>query len=74
MLFLEGQSKPVDDGTQDFQQFRHSVVALRLVHEPVEYVVDLCQNKDDEARYNNVEIERRLTCFLMKARSPKNLP
>lgn len=40
MLLLEGQRKAIDDGTQDLQQLGYPVMSLRLVHEPVEHMVD----------------------------------
>ena len=40
MLLLQGQREAVDDGPQNLQQLRDAIVALRLVHEPVEHVVD----------------------------------
>mmetsp|Transcript_1042 Transcript_1042/g.3159 ORF Transcript_1042/g.3159 Transcript_1042/m.3159 type:complete len:216 (-) Transcript_1042:2823-3470(-) len=40
MLLLEGQREAVDDGAQDFEQLRHPVVPLSLVHKPVEHMVD----------------------------------
>jgi hypothetical protein len=43
VFLLEGERESVDDRSEDFQQFGHAVVPLRLVHEPVKYVVDLKQ-------------------------------
>ena len=41
VLLFEGEGEAVDDRPQDFQQLGYAVVPLRLVHEPVENVVDL---------------------------------
>ena len=41
MFFFEGEGETVDDWPEDLQQLGHPVVALRLVDEDVEDVVDL---------------------------------
>lgn len=44
VLLLQGQRKPVDDTSQDFQQFSNPVEALRLVDELEKDVVDRFSN------------------------------
>ncbi len=44
MLFLKRKRKSVDDRSEDFEKFGNSVVTLRLVDEPVKYVVNLFPN------------------------------
>jgi hypothetical protein len=41
VLLLERERESVDDGAEDLEELRHPVVPLRLVHEPVKYIVDL---------------------------------
>jgi hypothetical protein len=40
VLFLEWQSKAINDGAQDFQQFSNAVVSFRLVDELEEDITD----------------------------------
>ena len=40
MLFLQRKSKPVDDRSQDLQEFRDTVESLRFVCELEENIVD----------------------------------
>lgn len=48
VLLLQGQSKAVDDGTENFQQLRDAVKALRLVGELEKHIVDRAANKGSE--------------------------
>ena len=40
VLFLKRQCKPIDDGSQDFQQLRNSIKPLSLIGELEENVVN----------------------------------
>mmetsp|Transcript_28079 Transcript_28079/g.30266 ORF Transcript_28079/g.30266 Transcript_28079/m.30266 type:complete len:214 (+) Transcript_28079:878-1519(+) len=35
MFFLEGNGKPIDDRTENFQQFPNPIVAFGFIHEPI---------------------------------------
>ena len=51
LVFLfQWQRKPVNNGAQDLQQFRHAIMPLRLVNEAVENVVDLFTNKGSKTQ------------------------
>jgi len=50
VLFLQGQSKPVDDASQNLQKFSNAIVSLGLVDELKEYVVDGSTNKGTQVQ------------------------
>ena len=44
VLLFQRQCEPIDDGSQNLQQFSHAIVPLCLVYKVVEDVVDLFPN------------------------------
>ena len=50
VFFFERQREAVDDGAEDLEQLCDAVVPLRLVHEPVEDVVDLLPDVSAKAQ------------------------
>lgn len=55
VLLLERQRETVDDGAEDFEQLGDAVVAVRLVDEAVEYVVDGAA--DERAKRHKVAVD-----------------
>lgn len=61
MLLLQRQRESIDDRSQDFQQFRNPVVALRLVDELIENVID--RSTDEGAQIQEFAVDSMERCF-----------
>lgn len=55
MLLLQGQCKPIDDASQDFQQLSNTIETFRLVDELEKYIVDGFSNVGSQVQEFSIE-------------------